>query len=98
LPLRLQRADVREGTNGFEARLTVDHGEVVRAELTFRSEADGAFLIAEKLVALTNLTTAEIGTGLVGILNNPHWIYEQGRRRVVVDGQSIEVATGCGRR
>ncbi len=25
-----------------------------------------------------------------------HWIYEQGRRRVVVDGQGIEVASGCG--
>ena len=96
LSLRVQRADVSEGTNGFEARLTVDHGEVVRAELTFCSEADGSFLIAEKLVALTNLTTAEIATGLVGILNNPHWIYEQGRRRVAVNGQSIEVASGCG--
>ncbi len=96
LSLRLQRADVREGTNGFEARLTVDHGEAVRAELEFRSEADGAFLIAEKLVVLTNLATGEIATGLVGILNNPHWIYEQGRRRVAVDGQSMEVASGCG--
>ncbi len=96
LSLRLQRADVRGGTNGFEAHLTVDHGEVVRAELTFRSEADGSFLMAEKLVALTNLATTEIATGLVGILNNPHWVYEQGRRRVVVDGQSTEVASGCG--
>jgi hypothetical protein len=98
LPLRLHSADVREGTNGFEARLTVDHGQAVRAHLAFRSRADGAFEMEERLVALTNLTTAEIATGLLGVLNNPHWIYERGRRRVTADAESAEVASGCGRR
>ncbi len=97
LPLRLQSADIRETAHGFEADLTVDHGTEVRARLRFRSAADGSFLMAEKLIALTNVTTAEIATGLVGILNNPHWIYEQGRRRVAVDDQLIEVASGSGR-
>ena len=96
LPLRLQAAEVREGTNWFEARLTVDHGQAIRAQLTFRSQTDGAFVMAEKLVALTNTTTAEISTGLLGILNNPHWIYERGRRRVTVDGESTEVTATCG--
>ncbi len=96
LPLRLEGADVCEGTNWFEARLTVDHGQSIRAHLTFRSEVDGSFVMREKLVALTNATTAEIATGLIGILNNPHWIYERGRRRVAADGQSIEVVSGCG--
>lgn len=96
LPLRLHQADVRESTTGFEARLTVDHGQAVRAHLRFRSEPDGSFVMTEKLVALTNITTAEIATGLIGILNNPHWIYEQARRRVLVDGQQVEVLSGCG--
>lgn len=97
LPLRLQAAEVQEGTNWFEARLTVDHGQAVRAQLTFRSEPDGAFVMTEKLMALTNATTAEIATGLIGVLNNPHWIYEQARRRVVVDGRNTDIAANCGR-
>jgi len=96
LPIRLEQAEIKEGTNGFEARLTVDHGSALRAQLTFRSEADGSFVMAEKLVALTNVTTAEIATGLIGILNNPHWIYEDGRRRVVADRKSTEVTSACG--
>lgn len=96
LPLRLQAAEVREGTNWFEARLTVDHGQALRAQLTFRSEVDGSFTMSEKLVALTNTTTGEIATGLMGILNNPHWIYERGHRRLSADGKSMEVASSCG--
>jgi hypothetical protein len=96
LPIRLEAAEIREGTNWFETRLTVDHGRAIRAQLTFRSEPDGSFAMAEKLVALTNVTTAEIATGLIGILNNPHWIHERGRRSVTVDGESTEVAANCG--
>jgi hypothetical protein len=96
LPLRLQAVEVREGTNWFEARLTVDHGHALRAQLTFRSEPDGSFVMAEKLVALTNTSTAEIATGLIGILNNPHWIYEQARRHVTVDGRRTDIAANCG--
>ena len=51
----------------------------------------------EQLVALTNVTTAEVATGLIGILNNPHWIYQSGRRRVDADGTVVEVASGAGR-
>ena len=96
LALRLQNADIRETTNGFEANLTVDHGTEIRAQLCFRSERDGSFVMTEKLLALTNVTTAEIATGLIGVLNNPHWIYEQARRRVAADDQLIEVASGSG--
>lgn len=96
LPVRLQEAEVHERTNWFEARLTVDHGHALRAQLTFRSEADGSFVVAEKLVPLTKTATAEIATGMIGILNNPHWIYEQARRRVIADGKSTEVTSSCG--
>lgn len=98
LPLRLQQADVRDGANGFEARLTVDHGHAIRAHLVFRSEPDGSFVMTEKLVALTNITTADIATGLIGVLNNPHWIYESARRRVAADAKLIEATSGGGQR
>ncbi len=96
LALRVQNAEIRETPDGFDASLTVDHGNEIRAQLRFRSEPDGSFLMAEKLIALTNVSTAEIATGLVGILNNPHWIYEHARRRVTADDQLIEVAS-CSR-
>jgi len=98
LPLRLQEAVVEEGENWFEARLTVDHGQEMRAHLRFRSNADGSFLMAEKLVALTNTITAEVATGLIGILNNPYWIYEQGKRRVAADGEAVEAPAGKAQR
>jgi hypothetical protein len=98
LPLRVQEATFAEEANGFEARLTVDHGKVIRAQLRFRSELDGSFLMVEKLVALTNVTTAEVATGLIGILNNPHWIYERGKRQVTADDKVIEAASGKGQR
>ncbi|MDO8543607.1 MAG: hypothetical protein Q7S40_24460 [Opitutaceae bacterium] len=97
LPLKLQQAEVTERSDGFEVRLTVVHGDAMRAELVFRSEPDGSFVMQEKLVALTNATTAEIATGLIGILNNPHWVYETGRRRVNAGADKIEVASGSGR-
>lgn len=96
LPLRVQSPDIRETANGFEARLTVDHGKKIRAQLDFRSAADGSFVMAEKLVALTDVTTAEVATGLIGILNNPYWVHEHARRRVTVAGQVMEVKSGSG--
>lgn len=98
LPLHLKHADIREDTNSFEARLTIHHGQAVRAELRFRSEPDGSFRMSENLVALTNIATAEISTGLIGILNNPTWVYEIGLRRIQVGDQKVEAASGSGRK
>jgi hypothetical protein len=97
LAVSLHDASVKHGEDWFEARLEVDHGTSARAHLTFRSETDGSLVIQEKLVALTNLVTTEIATGLIGILNNTNWIYETGKRRLRVDQNSIEVPSGCGR-
>jgi hypothetical protein len=88
LPITLREASVDNGDDWFEARLVLDHGQAVRAELRYRSDPDGAWTMSEKLVALEDVATAEIATGLVGILNNPHWIYERGRRQIEVDGRT----------
>jgi hypothetical protein len=97
LPLQVQLVDVSEGTNRFEVRLKVDHGKFFQAQLGFRSEPDGTFIVSEKLVALTDATTEEIATGLIGVLNNAHWIHERGRRQVFVDGVVNEIKSGSGR-
>ena len=89
LPIKLMDAAVKETDGGFDATLVVEHGPgVVRADLRYISHADGRFAVSERLTALQDVTTSEIATGLIGILNNPTWIYETGRRRVTVDGMT----------
>jgi hypothetical protein len=97
LPLKVVQADVTDQRTGFVARLRVDHGKAVRAELAFRSQPDGSFELGEKLVALTNITTAEIATGLIGILNDPAWIFESGHRSFKADNDQVEAAANSGR-
>jgi hypothetical protein len=91
LPVNVQSANVVEKADGFVADLVVHHGDAVRAELQFRSNADGSFVVSEKLTALGDIATVEIATGAVGILNNPKWVYETHRRRIRFGDQTTEV-------
>ena len=91
LPIKLVSADVKDTADDFTADLTLDHGDKVRAELQFRSRADGSFVIREKLTALRDFTTAKIATGLIGVLNNPKWIYETHHRKIKFDGQTTDI-------
>lgn len=98
LPIRLGDVQVTSGKDGFQAELVVVHGDRVRAELQFTSDPDGCLTMREKLVALADLTTARIATGQIGILNNPGWIYENGRRTVAINGQEQVVPALSGKR
>jgi hypothetical protein len=97
LPVKLHSAKVSDSADGFVADLVVDHGDAVRAELRFRSNADGTFLMREKLTALRDCTTAEIATGLIGVLNNPKWVYETHRRRIQFNDQTTDVPSLSGK-
>ena len=92
LSVSARDVDVQAGDDSFTADLVVDHGNSqVRAELHVESNSQGTFCISEKLIAAGDVTTTEIATGLIGVLNNPHWVYERGRRNVVLDDQQIIV-------
>lgn len=97
LPTTLRVASVTHGEDWFAGELVVDHGEAVRASLGFRSNPDGTWTMREKLVALSDVTTAEVATGLIGVLNNPGWVYEAGRRRIRVDGNAQDVPALSGK-
>jgi hypothetical protein len=97
LPVKLVSADVEDSADGFTADVTIDHGDAIRAKLRFRSNADGSFVIREKLTALRDLTTSEINTGLIGILNNPFWIYESHSRKIKFDGETTAVPALSGK-
>jgi hypothetical protein len=97
LPVKLVSADVKDSADGFTVKLTVEHGDAVRAELQFRSNADGTFVIREKLTALRDITTANIATGLIGVLNNPKWVYETHSRKIKFDGRTNDVPALSGK-
>lgn len=91
LPLHIHKVTIQEAKDRFDVNLVLDHGQnKVRAFLQYRSEPDGNFFIHEKLVALDTIQVTEIATGLVGILNNPHWVFECGKRMVVLNEQPYE--------
>ena len=97
LPIHLHDAKVTSGEDWFKAELVVDHGEHIRAELLFASNQDGSFTMREKLVALTDIATSRIATGQIGILNNPGWVYERGRRAIAIDGREEDVPALSGK-
>jgi hypothetical protein len=97
LPVKLVSADVQDSADGFTADLVVDHGDAVRANLNFRSNADGSFVIREKLTALGDMTTSEIATGLIGVLNNPLWVYESHRRKIALGDERADVPALSGK-
>jgi hypothetical protein len=89
LKVRLRDVDVQADSNSFKAKAVIVHGDgLIRAELRVESDSDGVMTFSEKLVAESDVTTAEVATGLVGILNNRHWVYEKGERRVSLDGKT----------
>jgi hypothetical protein len=92
LPVQAVDAQVNQDGESFSADLVVEHGEkLFRAEIHVASDPEGVLTLKEKLVALTDVKTSEIATGLVGILNHPHWIYETGQRAVSFDGETRQV-------
>ena len=76
----------------------VDHGDAgAGASCGSSRRADGSMIFSEELVALTDVTTTQIATGLIGILNNPRWVYERGERDVRFDDRTLSVPALSGK-
>ncbi len=93
----LKRLAVRYDADSFEIDWQLDHGREIRAFQTLTSKPDGTWRIKEKLVALSDVQTEEIRTGLMGILNNPRWIYEDGKRAIQMEEQMQEMIAAEGK-
>lgn len=97
LPVKLIKADVINGDNWFTSKLVVEHGDgLFRAQLECQSRADGVWVMRERLMALKDITTDDVATGLIGILNNPTWVYERGQRTVTFDGDATDIKSLSG--
>jgi len=98
-PVSLIEARIDNDDQTFSAELVIEHGpNTIRAELQFRSNADGSFTIHERLVAVKDVSSTEIATGLIGLLNNPRWIYERGRRDVRIGNDKHVIPAMSGER
>lgn len=84
LPVRLADFGVegKKGAGTCRFRFIVMHGDAVKAEIAVESRPDGSLTVEERLTALKRITTEEIATLSLGILNHPAWIYEKGERRL----------------
>jgi hypothetical protein len=99
LPIRIHEIAIRETKDRFDVDLVLDHGSSkIRAFLQYHSEPNGDFHMRESLMALDTIQVSEVATGLVGILNNPYWIFEKGTRTIVLDGQSYVFESCKGRK
>ncbi len=92
----VDNVDVRNTAHGFRVKVKSNYGGLIDAFLTYRSKAGGTWKVTEKLVARKALETEEIGTGLIGILNDPHWIFERGQRTLTLDGRPVLMPSGSG--
>lgn len=97
LPVKLVDIQLTETTDAFTAELVIDHGQAVRARRTLDSRPDGALHIREQLTALEGITTTEIATGLVGILNDQRWIYQRGERKLTLDNNAHTIPACSGK-
>lgn len=100
LPVSLADVRVTDYKDAFIVDLVVHHGKAakapIRAHLRFESRADGVWTMGEKLVAITDCTTTEIATGLIGILNDKRWIDQRGERKVTLGDQTRTIPACSG--
>ncbi len=98
LDVSINTIDVEHTDNEFDVRMQLDHGKnQIRADLHYHSYPNGNWLISEKLIALNDIEIDQVQTGLIGILNNPNWIYEKGYRDVFMDGKQNRIMAHSGK-
>lgn len=84
--------------NGFVVRAGLLRGDVAQ-EITFTSLPDGKVVYTERLTARRALTLPPLETGVIGVLNEPEWVYQPAPRHLrwqggewLVDGRQREPA------
>jgi hypothetical protein len=89
--------DVDVKDDRFTAKLTVDHGPSIRANLAFRTDFDGTLYVHEELMAVKDVTVTRVATAMIGVLNNKQWIYETGHRTITLDDESTVIPAHSGK-
>ena len=90
LPVKLQDIQLKKKHDRYEAKLTLMYGNEVEANYLIKALPD-KLEVKETYKALTNCDIESIETARFGILNNPMWIREDGKRILSYEKQSHEI-------
>lgn len=96
LAVTLKDIEVKPNENGFYVKMIIYHGNLIESNITCQTHTDGSFTISEKLTALKPCSTNAIETLTFGILNDPNWVYETGKRKLNIGDQRFEAKAGSG--
>ncbi len=96
LSISLKDSEVKPSKNGFTVMMIINHGDCIQSHITCKTNINGSFTINERLTALRPCTTDTIETLTFGILNNPKWVYESGKRNLKIGSQSFEAKAATG--
>ncbi|MBC7353822.1 MAG: hypothetical protein H5U08_15775 [Thermogutta sp.] len=96
--MKLLRAEFSEKDESFEGIIHLSHGDAILAEWALTGDISGRARIREKLVVQRDCTIQEVATGLIGVLNDQHWIFEQARREIRLAGTSRTIPAHSGLR
>lgn len=96
LVVTLKDVEVNPNENGFSVKMKLYHGDLIQSNITCETNADGSFTIKEKLTALKPCSTKTIETLTFGVLNNPNWVYETGKRNLKIGNQSFLAQAASG--
>ncbi|MNP95790.1 hypothetical protein D3C85_83500 [compost metagenome] len=94
LAVTLKDIEVKPNENGFYVKMVLYHGDLIQSNISCKTNINGSFTIKETLTALKECSTNSIETLTFGILNNPNWVYESGKRNVKIGNQSFEAIAG----
>ena len=96
LAVTLKDVDIKPNKNGFFIKMILHHGDLIQSNITCETNANGSFTIKETLTALKSCSTNSIETLSFGILNNPNWVYESGKRNLKIGNQFFDAKAGSG--
>ncbi len=94
---KLKDIKIDKTKDAFTAVMKVVHGDCVEAVVTVKSNADGSMDYSEKLTVLKDIETVDVATCFWGVLNNPTWPYETGKRTVKVNSEVVDFVSKSGK-
>jgi len=96
LAVTLKQIEVKPNKNGFSVKMVLRHGDLIQSDISCETHDNGSFTIKEKLTALKPCNTSAIETLSFGILNNPNWVYETGKRNLKIGDKSFVAKAASG--
>lgn len=96
LAVTVKNIEVKPNNDGFLVKMTLNHGNLIQSNIICETHTDGSFTISEELKALKPCSTNAIETLTFGILNNPNWVYESGKRNLMIGHGSFVAKAASG--